>query len=165
MTSKTIKAVILAYYRYKRGYFVATETNVSHGIADVVAVSKDLSISVEIEVKVSKSDLKNEWGNKGTKHSRLQDTANRYQLVPNYFYFAMPASLYNDALQESIDLNGHSSYGVMIVTDSYQIEIVKQAKRLNKSKNDKFAHNLFLRATSELVNSYVQSHTPHKRLY
>lgn len=165
MTSKTVKAVVLAYYRYKRGYFVSTETHVSHGIADVLAVSKDLKISVEIEVKVSKSDLKNEWINKSTKHSRLQDDTNRYGLIPNYFYFAMPSALYSEALQDSIDLNGHTSYGIIIVNDNHQVEIVKQAKRLNKSTNKQLAHNLFLRATSELVNSYVLNHTPHKRLY
>jgi hypothetical protein len=116
-------------------------------------------------VKVSKSDLQNEWTNKATKHSRLQDDTNRYGLIPNYFYFAMPASLYDEALQNSIDLNGHPSYGIILVTDNYQVDIVKQAKRLNKSKNEKLAHNLFLRATSELVNSYVLNHTPRKRLY
>jgi len=165
MTSKAIKTAVLAYYRFKRGYFVSTETNVSHGIADVLAVSKDRSISVEIEVKISKADLKNEWTNKATKHSRLQDETNQYGLVPNYFYFAMPESLYNEALNESISLNGHTSYGILIVTDDYQIQIVKQAKRLNKSKNDKLIHNLFLRATSELVNSYLLAHTPYTRLY
>lgn len=165
MTSKTVKAVVLAYYRYKRGYFVSTETNVSHGIADVLAVSKDQSVSIEIEVKVSKSDLKNEWSNKATKHSRLQDETNKYGLIPNYFFFAMPAELYSEALQESIVANGHESYGIITITNDYQVEIVKQAKRLNRSKNDKLLHNLILRATSELVNGYVLAHTPRKRLY
>ena len=164
MNSKTIKAVVLAYYRYKRGYFVSTETDVTSGIADVLAVNKDGTISVEIEVKTSYADLQNEWKNKKRKHSKLQESSNR-QGKANYYYFAIPEKLYTDKLVKNIEEMGSDKYGIIVINSSYQVEIRKQAKRLNKSKNDYIKHAIFLRATSELTNDYVQRHTPLKRLY
>lgn len=163
MNSKTVKAVILAYYRYKRGYFVSTETDVTHGIADVLAVSKDGSISVEIEVKTSLADLKNEWKNKQPKHIALQENSNRAGKA-NYYYIAIPEKLADKTIAD-VDINGDERYGVIGITKNFQVNILRPAKRLNKSKNDKLTHRIFLRATSELTNDYVQRYTERKRLY
>lgn len=163
MNSKTIKAVVLAYYRYHRNYFVSTETDVTGGIADVLAVSKDGSISVEVEVKTSLADLKNEWTTKALKHMKLQESTNRAGKA-NYYFIAVPQRIVDKVL-EDIDLHGDPRYGVMSVSEEFQLTIVRQGKRLNKANNEKLTHRIFLRATSELVNDYVKRHTTRKRLY
>lgn len=169
MTSTDIKRTLLNYYRFDQGLYVATEVNTARGIADVVAVSKDLSKVIEVEVKVSISDLKNEVTSKELKHKVLNEIfktkENFSYFSPNYFYFALPEELIDKAVPIIEKLGNF--YGIISIGDSYRTRfagkyyslnkrtVVKKAKRIHKNVLSQNNFKTFLqRVTSELVTLY-----------
>lgn len=170
MTSTEIKRTLLNYYRFNQGLYVATEVSTIRGIADIVAMSKNFSKVIEVEVKVSISDLKNEAKSKELKHKVLNkmfesNKSERYSISPNYFYFAIPEELLDKAVPIIEDLGDF--YGIISIGKSYKTKfakktyylnerkIVKRAKNIHKEKASPESIHVFLsRITSELVTFY-----------
>ena len=148
MNSDFIKLRLLEYYRFKRAMLVGTEVGVNYGIADVLAISMDNSRSIEIEVKVSISDLRADFKNKTAKH--LLAESGKW-MVPNYFSFAVPEELLEKTLKILEDKN--SKYGVITISEDGDIKTIKKASRLNKSPNDKLKHYLDLRINNQLITT------------
>ena len=154
ITSKEIKLALLKYYRFERSMVVGTEVN--H--ADILAISNDLNSSYEVEVKVSLSDLKKDFSNKRAKHAHIDNSMNVFN--PNYFYFCFPNYLLDKAL--SIIAESNEKYGIMIykrygtTKGNGHIDIIKRAKKVNHSGNDKLYEALVKRISSELINMYIK---------
>lgn len=170
MTSDFMKTKLLEYFRFKRRFpFCCTE-----GIrqADVNACSEDKLI--EVEVKISKSDLKREFSKnsgyeKTSKHDDylnqvlVKETINdgmmcsniSYSISPNLFYLAIPDDLIKAAEDEIERVN--PKYGIIIVYSGGglfgdNIRIYRQAKPLHKNKPDnKTIKAICQRCTNELI--------------
>lgn len=109
-TSKELKVAGLCWLRFgKKFHYVATEVTTKHGLADVFGCSEIQSI--EIEVKTSKADLKNDFTAKSTKHYAYNNAIGRQN--PNLFYFLVPKELKDYAvtvLEENQSKAGLLSY-------------------------------------------------------
>lgn len=158
-----IKTALLHYLRYTRQCFVATEVSYLYGIADVVYIPKKKEDVNEIEIKVSKTDFLKDFIKKEHKHECLQSN-NR---IINYFYFCVPITLKEFALEQLKDL----PYGLYVFEEKWKhknklqeqlelqecITLVKKATVLCKEKSIKFNElkdNIALRAMSELATLY-----------
>lgn len=97
--SDDIKATIASHFRYQKQFpFVALEGNCQlksfndYGQADVLVVTKDRHL-IEVEVKVSISDLRKDRNK--IKHRHFRDGDDSYPA--KYFYFAVPRDIANQA--------------------------------------------------------------------
>lgn len=151
MDSKYIKFALLKYFRFNRQMVVGTEVDVSGGIADILAISEHQVKSIEIEVKISKSDFRREFKSKLNKHQNMNIAAvNR---SPNYFYFAFPHELAHELINEV-----PNDYGVIAIYNTNEVSILRQGKRLNQTDNKILYVNLVKRLCSELINYYGRYH-------
>lgn len=151
LKSDEIKTKVLHYLRFKRDYsLVATEAGKKKkNNADVLASNfKDI---VEVEVKISKSDLKNDF--QKMKHARYASP--RTQYTPNRFYFAVP----KDLVEVALELTEGTKYGVMEVSDkplknytkeSY-VTVKKAAQVLKEKYCKKLEHEMLMRLSSEML--------------
>lgn len=115
MDSKYIKAALSANFRFKKQCkWMATE--VGKFSADFLAISKSGKDLIEVEVKVSKTDLANDF--KKRKHMVYSDKRDKW--TPNYFFFAVPPHLVEYAVASCVG----KPYGVL--------EIIKADKRVVK---------------------------------
>lgn len=146
MTATTLKAHALAWLRYgKRLPIVCTE--VGNWYADVLGLGR--TSSVEVETKISKSDLRAEFKNKKAKHFVYQN-ADGGTFVPNYLYFLVPEALEAAALE--IVTEGNSKAGVAVCDDLGVVRIVKPATKLHgKPPHPRVVRATILRQSSELV--------------
>lgn len=158
MDSSTLKAAALAWLRYgKRMPIVCSE--VGKWNADVLGVSK--SSSIEVEVKISKSDLKQEFKTKASKHYLYENCRDDSPNVPNYFYFMVPATL-EEAACEVVGTNAPKAGIAIYHADSadrrldHRVEIVKKPKKLkNGAPSRSLVSAAVLRASSELCGLYA----------
>lgn len=152
MDSKYIKACLSSYFRFRRRTScIATE--VGRFNADFIAVGK--SGFLEIEIKVSKSDLNNDFKKK--KHQIYQSGKDNYW-TPQQFYFAVPEELVDYALSKCAD----KPYGVMQILKSDnnnirswmdRVKVVKRAKRIhNNPIHPKVKNMIYARLASEMAN-------------
>jgi len=156
MNAKELKIKLLHYWRFNRRYlYIATEVGKFN--ADVLA-SNGIDTIVECEVKTSKRDLVNDFKKK--KHRIFQSPSQWYaSFMPNYFFFAVPSKLLDDAL----DLTKDTPYGVIEVFDITFIEakqirycvIRRNASLLTEKFRDKLFRQLVLRMGSEIVRSRI----------
>lgn len=123
----------------QRCAFIATE--VGEYSADVLGINEKKMI--EIEVKVTLSDFKNDF-HKG-KHYSYANSVGMW--IPNVFYFAVPSKLVEPCkkiLQEK-----NSKYGLI---DADEWRVIKRAKKLHdKEPSSKAKYRLALRMGSELL--------------
>ena len=138
MNSLEIKHALMSYFRFKRQWICATETL----LADVMAITdKDI---IEVEVKISKSDL---WEGEARKRKHklfINPSPSRQSYMPNKFYICVPTELSEEAEKWVAEVN--SNYGIIICKNHFapekrypfNIVITKSAKRLH----DKFSNNL-----------------------
>jgi hypothetical protein len=115
MTSKDMKLALLTYFLWERGFtYGATEVTILGGkfLADVLVMDQS-QIITEVEIKISKSDLKNDRKNKEAKfdayehperHSNKAICTNfnrnfSYYVLPNRFYYAVPLAMVDEAKQ------------------------------------------------------------------
>lgn len=166
MRASTIKSEALAWLRYgKRFPIVCTEVGTWY--ADVFGVSR--TMSVEVETKISRSDLRAEFKNKTQKHHLYQNADGSLKSVPNYLYFMVPEALKDDALE--IVGQGNPKAGVAIYTGDSRLAgkntaIVRPPKKLHDAKpSDRLIRTAILRMSSELcgiwgahngVQAYIQ---------
>lgn len=157
MNSQTLKAEALAWLRYVcQKPYVCTE--VGRWSADAMAV--DEKTSVEIEVKISKADLRAEAGGKALKHRQYRAPDNWYKAtIPNRFYFLVPPDLREYAVEQAAAIN--PAYGVLVWTGrgrvGRRIDIVKKAEFLHRRPPPKsMLTTMAKRMSSELATLYVE---------
>lgn len=93
--------------------------------SDYFCVSKD-DYSIEVEVKISKADFKNDF--KKDKHKLFVDKDTK-RLLPNRFYYAVPKGL--------IDVKDVPEYAGLITVDGTNyLKIEKRAPFIHKKKHD-----------------------------
>jgi len=131
-----MKAAICSYYRFGKSIkYIATECGRYY--SDVLLISQQYL--VEIEIKVSKADLSNDF--KKDKH-RIYETQIGKE-IPNYFYFAVPPELVEFAVSKCVG----KPYGVMVIRPpqgkithkykamSYEDAVDKSNKLLSRHKS------------------------------
>jgi hypothetical protein len=128
--SKSIHVEAMCWLRYgKRMPIVCTEAGPWN--ADILGISSDMSI--EIEVKKSKSDLKRDFTSKKAKHFAYAAGTSRW--VPNYLYFYVPEELGEFAVQhlaEACPKAGVAVYKETENLDGRNTGIVKKPIRLRE---------------------------------
>lgn len=150
--SKYIKACLSAYFRFKRATScIATE--VGYFNADFIAVGRNGFL--EIEIKVSKADLNNDF--KKAKH-QIYATKKNDAWCPQQFYFAVPEELVEYALGKCAD----KPYGVLAVRECSdnsnrswmdRVRVVKRAKKIhNNPIQPKVKNIIYSRLASEMTN-------------
>lgn len=135
ITSKHIKAALLANFRFVKQYpIIATEAGGYH--ADVIALNPLQNKYIEVEVKISKSDLLSDL--KKLKHHYYK--INQGDFVPHQFYYCVPVDLVDTALEMIKDLpyglikyRGLKYHRSCRMTEEAVI-IIKRAKKLHDGK-------------------------------
>ena len=163
MNSHIIKTVILCWFRFgKRWQYLATEVGGHRFLADVVA--SDGKELVEVEVKISKSDFKNDFLKKD-KHTiyqkEIESTHETIGWVPHKMYYAVPESMVEWALEYLKDKP--LKYGLISISEYPHLwhgksgaSIVLKAKKLhNKKLHENIVHQICMRMASELCNLYI----------
>ena len=158
--SNNIKGCLLRYFRFKRGFCVGTEVN-TFGLADIAGY--DYSISFEVEVKTSKSDLKRD---------RFKEKHSNPDKMLNKFYFCVPRELLEET--EKLVLTLNKDYGIIVYdvtehdlnkTKHYYVEevtIYRRAKKLNDRDHTRFKRDLHMRISSELANMHKDMYNINK---
>ena len=161
INSKVIKTELMKYYRFERQFpYVATEC-IKYSDVNVL----NDKVLIEIEVKISKSDLKAEFktsGNKHKKHFKLYCNADERPntIIPNYYYICVPEGLKSEAVKIVNTIN--PNYGVLVYHDKTRysnphISTAKKAKCLHKRKPPDRVYNIVAkRITSELINLRIK---------
>ena len=115
----------MCHYRFEKQFpYVATECL---KYSDINALND--KCLVEVEVKISKSDLKAEFktaGNKHTKHFILycNPSCRPLAIIPNYYYICVPEELKKDAIDIVKEIN--PKYGVLVckcIAGAYKIGV------------------------------------------
>lgn len=171
VTAKDITASIMANLRFaKQLKLVASEAG--YFCSDVLAMDVDKGKFVEVEVKVSKSDLmadfkkyKHEYylhqyrNKEPLKESRRWKWYNSF--VPKQFFFAVPERMLEYTLNAVDDL----PYGVICYRDNglphhRRVRIEKRATKLHdKAVAPNVVDNVLLRMSSELCNFHIDRAT------
>lgn len=147
-----LKYQALFYLRIKqRCTFIATEAG--YNSADVLGINEKKMI--EIEVKTSMVDFKNDF--KKPKHYNYNKDEGgwRKQWIPNQFYFAVPPEMVEDVKKYLDEHTEYCRYGVLalVVPDTDgEFRVARAAKKLHDrppSSHSKFT--LALRMGSELL--------------
>jgi len=141
MKSSHVKASVACYFRYKRQFpLISFERPIKHFFKpDILIITKSRKI-IEIEVKVSLSDLKNDI--KKSIWHRRERLPDLYPM-PYQFYYAVPEKLKIKALEVINGWNKENKVsgkaGLLIVQDKKKIGwddvyVAKKAIGNNKSK-------------------------------
>lgn len=165
MTIETerIAALVMCWLRFaKQHTYVAREAG--HFSADVLGTN--LKTIVEVEVKVSISDLRND--KKKSKHSFYasedNQRGNEGASVPHQFYYAVPEIMKDAAIDFVQGLN--KNYGVLILSTQLhsggdwnswkRLILAKRANRLHKGKvSDGLRTLLASRMASDLCRMHL----------
>lgn len=155
VNSDCMKIAVAAFFRYNRG---CEFTAIEFQRMDVCAVCNDLL--TEIEIKISKNDLKNELKSrtKKIKHQAYKENLKRRNKInPHMFYFAITKELYKDRECIKIIEQLNDNYGIIVVEDIKHLDIVKYPKRLHKDKiKQKFKDKITARLSSDnIVQRYI----------
>ena len=155
VNSDCMKIAVAAFFRYNRG---CEFTAIEFQRMDVCAISNDLL--TEIEIKISKNDLKNELKSqtKRMKHQAYKENLKRRNKInPNMFYFAITKELYEDKECLEIIEKFNENYGIIVVEDIEHLDIVKYPKKLHESKIiQKFKDKITARLSSDnIVQRYM----------
>lgn len=158
MNSSILKTEAMCWLRYgKKMPYVCTEGG--YWSADVLGICD--TYSVEVEVKMSKADLKREFQNKASKHYLYNNAgAAPARQVPNYFYFYVPPELEQDAL-EIVEKEAPKA-GLVIYTpsgyllDGKKSRVARRATKLHDgAPPPRFKEVVLKRMSSELCGQYL----------
>ena len=103
--AKDLKVAVLSYYRFGKQSICIDEFN---GADVIVDTGTEI---IEIEIKVSKSDLIDGEKNKALKHKLYASGRGVYHCHPNKYLFCVPIKLVQDAVDWVAELN--PKYGVL----------------------------------------------------
>jgi len=174
--TEMIAASAMCWMRFGK-QFIMVGREVGYFSADVLGC-KDKEI-MEVEIKVSISDLKNEKSNKKHKHGVYAGTENtKYykSCIPHKFFIAVPVRLQEETIKFVTELN--PNYGVMVLTDTplegipeweswKRLKIVKRAKNLHDNEvTDGFKDMFAKRMSSDLCRMHLhrQMHKDYVRM-
>ncbi|KKN77614.1 hypothetical protein LCGC14_0358890 [marine sediment metagenome] len=164
LTAFDLKLALMQYYRFNKQCMCVDECKGADILADTG------SEFIEVEVKITKSDLMREKKKKRNKHHRFK-TADRGSwnqwYLPNRFLFCVPEKLSKFALDYVSELN--SNYGVIIFntelylqaiqTDcvywqqyNYFLTVVKSAKKLHNDYNKELKWNIAMRTSAKIIS-------------
>jgi len=160
LNSSDLKTLALCWLRFGRQMeLVATEAG--HWNADVYGMTDNET--VEIEVKVSKQDLKVDSQKPKHNYFRRCSTADTHSIVPNRFFFLVPESLEDAALEEAVKIN--PCYGVLVAKNEINygdyhahkmLKCARKAKAMHENKPSVRARlALIRRMSSELCGWYL----------
>lgn len=167
VTAKDITASVMANLRFtKKMNVLASEAG--YFSSDVLAVQTEKGRFIEVEVKVSKSDLmadfkkyKHEYYLHQYKTGEPLKDSRRWKwynsFVPKQFFFAVPEEMLEYTLNAVEDL----PYGVICYRDSgvahfRRVRIEKTAKRLHtKPVPENVISDILLRMSSEICNFHI----------
>jgi len=160
MNANEIKTKVLHYWRFTRnGYnYIATEAG---KFKSDILVSNEKEI-IECETKISRADLRNDFKKK--KHSIYGKPSTWYaKWIPNKFYFAVPKSLTEYALE----LSEGTPYGVIEVSDKIigknkkeiYCQIVKSAGVIQNKFKEKLHKQILMRCSSELIRLRIKMYS------
>ncbi|MDR1040036.1 MAG: hypothetical protein LBR80_07700 [Deltaproteobacteria bacterium] len=171
--SARVKTCVLAYYRFQAGArLFCTELTVFEGfrrggtVLDVAVIDRDGRF-VEVEVKVSLSDLKRDF--EKPKHGANGYRGGKGRFVTDRFLFAVPDTMDIDKVLSLMDtLDPQGNYGVLAVTlpepcageplwfldsGSGEVRVVRPPKSLGAREPDpKLLWSIERRLMAELVN-------------
>ena len=172
MDSKDVKQSFFGYCQ-QRGWMCATEMYLSCGNADLLVYNPHNASMYEIEIKVSKSDLKADFMKKERKHRYYKKPVTLYKRIPDFMYFLVPESLVDYA---KCILKEYPKYGIMAIREGdgevysfyrsdllfQNIEVVKRAVRLfdNDEYRSKRNHELIQKMAKRLFDTILF----HKRI-
>lgn len=145
INSDFMKIVVASYYRFKLHYiYTCTEFD----FMDVCACNGNSLI--EIECKISKSDLKKELDKPKHKYYKVGNLS--YFFIPNKYYIAITQKMYEDKECVEFIKNLNPNYGIIVISDWREPHFMLEAKKLHKEKvTRKTIDNIILRATSENI--------------
>lgn len=115
--------------------------NVYDWESDVLKITKS-GYAYEFEIKISRSDFKNDFKHKKKKHTLLESKENSSK-IPNYFYYVVPEGLVSE---EEVPEYAGLIYvlGTIMGKGSvyYQFQEIKKAPKLHSNKIDEISLNL-----------------------
>lgn len=148
------KVEAMAWLRYgKKMPIVLTEGGSWN--SDVLGLSDQ--IMVEVEVKKTVSDLRNDFKHKQVKHHKYANALDIDESIPNYFYFFVPDKLCEEAVRQAEKNN--PKIGVAVHTDTRlmlgrNVRIEKKAQRLrNGAPSPRQLQIALARMSSELCGT------------
>lgn len=160
VTAEHLKAAVMSYFRFERQWLVATEVNYSElsGIADILCDTG--TEIIEVETKVSKSDLVDlEWKKKKHDYFKQLEGDLISKHVPNKYYVCVPKNL--TRLAESFIGDVNPGYGLMTFDTREEkihsriITITKHPKPLHSGYDTSVRDILVMRLCSEVANFYL----------
>lgn len=125
INSDYMKIVVASFYRYNRGFkYVCTE------FKKIDVCASEGSSLIEIECKISKSDLKKELKKK--KHDYYSFKKKRKSvIIPNKYYIAITQEMAKDKECFEIINKLNDKYGIIVVESWRCISFEKYAKKLH----------------------------------
>lgn len=153
--SDIIKLELMKFLRFQKQYDCVCSEGVNN--ADISAIKNNKLI--EIEIKISKSDFKNELKHKSSKHEKYKDMQalknTDWMRIPNKFFFCVPQEMEEWALQEMEKIN--FKYGLIVYQEGF-IYVRRQAMHLHNDKLNIYTLVEFSkRITSELINLKIDN--------
>jgi hypothetical protein len=149
---------VLHYFRFRRRFpYAATEAGAFN--SDVLVFNG--TYAIEIEVKTSLSDLKNEWYKPKHRFYFYPETRLHREYTPNKFYIAVPKEL----VKAAIVFTSKLPYGVIEVDDrplsnrrkECFCKITKKASPIHLQNPSKIKHSILLRMGSELIQARLKN--------
>jgi hypothetical protein len=169
MGSLGMKASLMSYYRYKRGYICVDECRCMYSQISDVLVDTGKEI-IDVEIKVTKSDLIRGEAKKD-KH-RAYKVAEGKKCHPNKFILCVPEKLKDVAIEWVKETN--NNYGIVIYTPptngfrykradfEHNLHFIKNAKSFNSLYNKEyFQERIAKRLSSALTNKYQETLIKH----
>jgi hypothetical protein len=156
---RSLHTEALCWLRYgKRLPIVCTEGGPWH--ADVLGLSDKMT--VEVEIKKSRSDLQAEFRNKKAKHYVYANAEKGpASFVPNYFYFYVPQALGEYTVKVIEELCPKAGVAVQLDTtymDGKNTQVIRKPTRLRPDPpRPGFIRTAMMRMSSELCGSYVSA--------
>jgi hypothetical protein len=163
-----LKTALLSYYRYKHQHVCADEVGLSIGNADILVDTGNLLI--EVEVKISRSDMFQGEKRKGDKHNLMLnpvDEVLKKYIIPNQFYVAVPTELLPSAHEWVNKIN--PNYGIIECKTKIMalerpnqrdflsmVRIEKRAKALHEQPISKRASEMIGRRLSSAMTAHYQ---------
>ena len=162
ITAKLIKLILMSKYRFKDGIMVTSECcGHGGGIADIILYDLKKEYMCEIEIKISKQDLKKDINKQKHRIYKRKDLIEIQQ-----FYYAVPSKLV-EYCKEFLSIHD-LDYGIIeILTEEVEsfdfykkmadysklMRVTKKCKRFNKNKPlERQVQTFMQRISSELVS-------------
>lgn len=149
ITTKKLLTNTMSYFRFDRQWFCVDEC-----LEKDILVKTNTGI-LEVELKISKSDLIQGEKRKAKKHSKyknlecIKDWAKIY--YPNKFAFCVPEFLEKDALNLIEELN--NNYGLyLLINGTSRIVTKKTPKNLHNKEPKHLIEAMYMRASSSIIN-------------